>query len=1012
LFKIKKAVEIMKKLVVLSFILLTASVFFSFFQKSAGATVVTDNINGVYTDNFFDNTGLVTRSGTGVSQGKLQLLNASNGTTTPYVLSGYAIVYDTTNAIWPLLLAKWGTLTFDAVTSATTSIKVQVVDGHNVLFPDSILPGNSTGFSSSPIDISNLSTLLTATSSYSDAEAKNNWIRFKITLSTTNGKYTPTVDNLRFTWTTAQGDLSSSTLATSPWPTTSIHDNQGTAHTPYYPDSIYPALKSMKDLGKEGYAKTIIGKNNIIYSKTYGTNYTEDPVINPNSSLRAINSLTGRTIWERKITFSNAPMVLSENGTIYLNDSANDNLCAINAADGTTKWCHVFYGGHSSGGVSLGNDGTVYYVYSAWDTYLLLYAFRPDGSIKWTRQLDHDPSTDLITDYDKKISFNSDGDLYVGTVENDNNWYPTNKGHLYIISHIDGSILHTVNTGDIETANIVIDQNDVAYVGNGSNYDSFLDLYEARILAVNKDGTIKWTYRRYKSAGWHKLSLRSDGVLMAREYWNDRIYALNTSDGSVAWQASSSANLSEFSSSPGSLITNGLNGSYFCTSNRNTNNTVVLNYLDAAYNQKWKFTIPGLSGIGSSYSYNVDLNEPVIDDHGNIFINYDYVVYDNTSYNNVDNNIDLLSFVPWHLSFSSNLAASYYRGNTINITAKSSMPAINPFNNEANKVQAVVDGNIKIPLTYGATDPDGNTLWTGSYTIPQSSSIGNHNIVLEAAQSMITTDASTTFATYPSGTNNTGIRSTSTFALILPNSSSLPSGYNAQPGQDQPKNVFKVTINNSETTTDNRTITLNLTASPDTKNIAISENQNFQFASLEPFTPTKQFQLSSGNGFKTIYVKFYTQYGFSTPAYQASIVLNQPAQTNQPIISTPSLPNPTTPPVSGGNSTANPGQSVSIPIPTGNITANLPVGFTFQHTLQSGQTNSDIRQLQQFLTSLGSSIYPAGKITGYFGPLTRQAVIRFQEKYAQEILVPLHLKKGTGLVGPATLKQINALLGR
>ncbi len=41
-----------------------------------------------------------------------------------------------------------------------------------------------------------------------------------------------------------------------------------------------------------------------------------------------------------------------------------------------------------------------------------------------------------------------------------------------------------------------------------------------------------------------------------------------------------------------------------------------------------------------------------------------------------------------------------------------------------------------------------------------------------------------------------------------------------------------------------------------------------------------------------------------------------------------------------------------------------------------------------------------------------QAVIRFQEKYASEILAPLGLQKGTGYVGYATRTKVNQILGQ
>jgi hypothetical protein len=69
-----------------------------------------------------------------------------------------------------------------------------------------------------------------------------------------------------------------------------------------------------------------------------------------------------------------------------------------------------------------------------------------------------------------------------------------------------------------------------------------------------------------------------------------------------------------------------------------------------------------------------------------------------------------------------------------------------------------------------------------------------------------------------------------------------------------------------------------------------------------------------------------------------------------------------------------------------------------------------VRCLQEFLKSQGSGIYPEGLVTGNFLSLTQTAVIRFQEKYVQEILTPLGIEKGTGYVGPATRAKINQLL--
>ncbi len=81
-----------------------------------------------------------------------------------------------------------------------------------------------------------------------------------------------------------------------------------------------------------------------------------------------------------------------------------------------------------------------------------------------------------------------------------------------------------------------------------------------------------------------------------------------------------------------------------------------------------------------------------------------------------------------------------------------------------------------------------------------------------------------------------------------------------------------------------------------------------------------------------------------------------------------------------------------------------------QNNLYFGIRSKEVECLQRFLALQGPSIYPEALVTGYFGQLTLKAVIRFQEKYKDEILVPIGLDKGTGFVGPLTRAKINQLL--
>lgn len=74
--------------------------------------------------------------------------------------------------------------------------------------------------------------------------------------------------------------------------------------------------------------------------------------------------------------------------------------------------------------------------------------------------------------------------------------------------------------------------------------------------------------------------------------------------------------------------------------------------------------------------------------------------------------------------------------------------------------------------------------------------------------------------------------------------------------------------------------------------------------------------------------------------------------------------------------------------------------------------NQQVSCLQEFLKNQGTDIYPEGLVTGNFLSLTQQAVIRFQEKYAGEVLAPLGLQQGTGYVGEKTRTKINSLINQ
>lgn len=92
-----------------------------------------------------------------------------------------------------------------------------------------------------------------------------------------------------------------------------------------------------------------------------------------------------------------------------------------------------------------------------------------------------------------------------------------------------------------------------------------------------------------------------------------------------------------------------------------------------------------------------------------------------------------------------------------------------------------------------------------------------------------------------------------------------------------------------------------------------------------------------------------------------------------------------------------------------------PIKYQFTRYLQFGDRGADVKQLQIFLNNHDFALAEEGagspgNETEFFGPLTKQAVINFQETNIEKILNPWGLKKGTGVFYTYTMREINSIL--
>jgi peptidoglycan hydrolase-like protein with peptidoglycan-binding domain len=105
-------------------------------------------------------------------------------------------------------------------------------------------------------------------------------------------------------------------------------------------------------------------------------------------------------------------------------------------------------------------------------------------------------------------------------------------------------------------------------------------------------------------------------------------------------------------------------------------------------------------------------------------------------------------------------------------------------------------------------------------------------------------------------------------------------------------------------------------------------------------------------------------------------------------------------------------QTMAVATPPATPSTNNASAFT--RNLYLGDSGEDVRALQSFLNTHGFGVAATGpgslgNETAFFGPATFNAVKKFQEAYASEILAPQGRAVGNGVFGPSTREKVNSL---
>ncbi|MBU1096643.1 MAG: PQQ-binding-like beta-propeller repeat protein [Bacteroidetes bacterium] len=371
-----------------------------------------------------------------------------------------------------------------------------------------------------------------------------------------------------------QHDIPWPSLADSPWPME--HGNpQSTGRSKYPGPDIGEIEFQLK--GVNITSGISIGADSTIY---FLSNY-------PNNGLYAV-SPTGKIKWINREIVNNQDMVatpiISSTGTIYITGGESNNLYAINSS-GTVKWIYNANNSIYFRGISIGIDGTIYFV----DRTQFLYAINDYGELKWKIY-----NENFGYGFTSGIVFSTDGSTLYVTGRNPTLFAIDIMSHeiTWSFGNFYGNSLPIINSQNLIYIHSIVDS-----INGGT----------ASLFCLNPNGSIKWSYPHGNKHFFEPNSYYEGTIDNYGNYYFtfDSLYSIDY-DGMLRWKT----NLKGYHQSP--LVCDKNNNIYLSIEDENRISIDRYVSIDFMGNIRWILNSPPdlENGFSPAIGFNNDIYFP------------------------------------------------------------------------------------------------------------------------------------------------------------------------------------------------------------------------------------------------------------------------------------------------------------------------------------------------------------------------------------------------------------------